>query len=394
LFLLVVVACTPAVVPKLPGVEKKAELKLSPVSFTVLEGWATDNQSAALGAFLQSCTRIEAAAPERPLGGKIKGTLAALKMPCALARQLNPGDDGAARRFFEQEFVPYRVADGPEPLGLFTGYFEPELNGALKPGSRYAIPLFGRPKDLVTVDLGLFREALKGERLAGRVEDGVLKPYPARAEITQGVLDGQAPILAWADNPIDVFFLQIQGSGRLRLPDGTLRRLGYDSTNGRPFLAIGRVLIERGAVSQEDVSMQAIRHWLDSNPSDAEAVMNLNQSFVFFRWIDHVKPADGPLGAEGVPLSAGRSLAVDRRFLPFGLPLWLETSASPPTGAPEPYHRLMIAQDTGGAITGPVRGDIFFGTGAEAGERAGRMKAPGHYFLLLPRTLDSALERD
>ena len=199
---------------------------------------------------------------------------------------------------------------------MFTGYFEPELQGSLTPGSEYDIALYRRPDDLVTVSLGRFRDAYTGERISGRVVGGALLPYPTRAEIDAGALAGQSLELVWVDNAVDAFFLHIQGSGVVRLKDGGARRIAYAASNGRPYLAIGRSLVERGALSLEEVTMQSIRAWLEDNPAQAPAVMQENNSFVFFRWLDG-KAADlGPEGAEGVPLLAGRSLAVDRKFIP------------------------------------------------------------------------------
>ncbi|MGD9537854.1 MAG: murein transglycosylase A [Alphaproteobacteria bacterium] len=384
LLLFALAACGPAVVPEPPA--PPGELRLSRVGFDALEGWPADDQAAALVAFLKSCNRIERLPDERAMGRRFGGIAAGWKPLCAEARDIRQGDTAAARRFFETRFVPHAVRAGDQATGRFTGYFEPELNASLKPDARYRVPLHGRPGDLVTVDLGRFRDAWKGERIAGRVEAGALVPYPARDAISAGALDGKAPVLAWAEDPVDVFFLHIQGSGRLALAGGELRRIGYAAANGRPYFAIGRALVEEGELAKDEVSMQSIRAWLAKHPERAPGLMNRNPSYVFFEWRDGLDPADGPLGAEGIPLTPERSLAVDRALLPFGAPVWLETSVPTAPGSPgRPYRRLMVAQDTGGAITGPVRGDIFFGTGARAGELAGRMNAEGRYFVLLPK---------
>lgn len=386
LSLCLVAACAPFVAPKPPEAKPAAKLTLERAGFGDLEGWGEDSQSAALGAFLNSCARIEKLPDERPMGGGFGGAAADWKPACAEARALGVSDDKAARRFFEARFVPYAVRADDRADGLFTGYYEPELKAALKKDARFRVPLHGRPDDLVTVDLGQFRDAWKGERIAGRVDSGRLVPYAARAEIEAGALDGKAPVLAWVDDPVDAFFLQIQGSGRLALADGSKRRIGYEAGNGRPYVAIGKALVDDGAIAEDQVSMQSIRAWLAKNPAKAPAVMSKNPSYVFFRWQDGATAADGPIGAEGIPLSASRSLAVDRKLIPFGAPLWLETEMPELPGQPRrPFHRLMVAQDTGGAITGPVRGDIFFGTGERAGELAGRMNSPGRYFVLLPK---------
>ncbi len=229
------------------------------------------------------------------------------------------------------------------------------------------------------VELGLFRPAWRGERIGGRVEAGQLKPYATRAEIERGALAKRDLELFWVDDPVDAFFLHIQGSGRIRLPDGAVARIGYDGQNGRPYVPIGRILAERGALARDDVSMQTIRAWLAAQPGEAAALMDENPSYVFFRELT----GEGPVGAQGVVLTAGRSLAVDRTFLPLGVPLWLDLD-DPKEGNGK-LRRLVVAQDTGGAIRGPVRGDLFWGFGPEAAERAGMMKDRGTYYLLLPR---------
>jgi membrane-bound lytic murein transglycosylase A len=222
------------------------------------------------------------------------------------------------------------------------------------------------------VDLGRFRPAWRGERIAGRVDKGNLVPYSSRAEIEQGALSGRGLELAWAADTIETFFLQIQGSGRVRLADGGELRVGYDGQNGHPYVALGRVLIDRGLLPREQVTMQSIKAYLRAHPDEAAALMRENPSYVFFRELS----GDGPVGAQGVALTPGRSLAVDRAFVPLGAPVWLVA---------EDIARLLVAQDTGGAIRGPVRGDLFWGHGAEAEARAGAMKARGRAWLLLPR---------
>ena len=289
--------------------------------------------------------------------------------------------DDQARAFFEGSFVPYLAADNDKTEGLFTGYFEPELAGARMRGAGFATPLLRRPPDLVSADLGPFRPSWRGERTAGRVVDGQLRPYPTRAEIERGALARDHLALLWVASPIDAFFLQIQGSGRVRLPDGSLVAVGYAGDNGRPYVAIGRLLIERGALTRDQVSLATIRAWLKAHPDEAGALMDANPSYVFFREI--TGPA--PLGSEGVALTPGRSLAVDRAFVPLGVPVWLDIAQGD-----RRWRRLMVAQDTGGAIRGPVRGDVFWGTGPTAEAQAGGMRAHGEYVILLPRTVAAA----
>ncbi len=289
---------------------------------------------------------------------------------------------GDARRFFETWFRPYVVQPaGEQPDGLFTGYFVPELRGAMTRGGRFQVPLYGRPDDLVSVDLGRFDDTLTGRSLAGRVVKGALVPYPSRREIDGGVLAGRSAPILWVDSTVDAFFLHIQGSGVVSLADGRTMRVGYAGTNGRPYTAIGKALADRGAIPRDRVSMQSIRAWLAANPAEAAEVMAQNDRYVFFRSL----PGNAPVGAEGVALTPERSLAVDRRFLPFGVPMWVDTTD--PVDPSQPFRRLMVAQDTGSAIRGAVRGDIFFGQGRLAARRAGLMKQRGRYFVLLPRSV-------
>lgn len=351
-------------------------LTLAPTDFSALPGWQTDDQGAALAAFKVSCARLLAFPADRPLG--IGGRATDWQAPCRAASSAAPGQ---ARAFFETWFRPYAATNNHDALGLFTGYYEPELKGSLTRSDRYRWPLYRRPADLVSVDLGLFRPDLKGEAIAGKLAGGRLVPYDDRTRIENGALAGKGLELAWVDDPVSAFFLQIQGSGRVDLPDGRVLRVGYDGQNGRPYVAIGRTLVQRGDLSQDAVSMQTIRAWLEAHPgAAARGIMDSNPSYVFFRVLE----GPGPLGAEGVPLTEGRSLAVDPHFIPYGVPIWLDAAA--PSG-PGKLQRLMVAQDTGGAIRGPVRGDVFWGHGPEAEAASGVMKSPGRWYLLLPRTV-------
>ena len=383
-------ACAPQ--PEQPESDR---LVLRAVSFHDLPGWEADDLGAALQALQRSCAALEERADDEPLDiAALGGRVGDWRAICTAAAGLE--SEAQARSFFEAHFTPYEASNGTEAEGLFTGYFEPELRGATQAGGRYAVPLYGRPHDLVTVDLGLFRPDLAGDRLAGRVANGALEPYVTRAEIDGGALAAQGLELVWVDDPLDAFFLHIQGSGRIAFEDGTTRRLAYAATNGHNYVAIGRRLVDLGALSREDVTMPAIRDWLAANPERAPEVMQENASYVFFRWLEEGQGADGPVGTQGVPLTAGRSLAVDRRFVPMTAPIWLAGTAPDPDPAEQdrPLRRLMVAQDTGGAIRGPVRGDVFWGTGAEAGSVAGRMKHEGRYWLLLPRGLDVSAHLD
>jgi membrane-bound lytic murein transglycosylase A len=360
---------------------------LVPVTFAALPGWSEDDPSEALLAFRRSCDRLARQTPGKSMGGSggFAGRVGDWARACAEAG-LTAASPAAARNFFETAFAPFAVTDGGKAEGLLTGYYEPLLHGSRAPDARYRYPLHRRPPDLVGVDLGQFDPELAGRRIAGRVEDGRLKPYADRAAIDGGALEGRDLELLWVDDPVDRFFLEIQGSGQVRLTDGEVVRVGYADQNGRPYRAIGKDLIEAGAIPRERMSMQAIRAWLQANPDRAPGMMAKNGSYVFFRELPELATAPGPPGAQGAPLTPGRSLAVDRKFLPLGAPLWLDTTAPFPDGD-RPLRRLVVAQDTGGAIRGPVRGDVFWGAGALAEHVAGHMQSPGRLFVLLPREL-------
>jgi len=397
------------------------------VEFADLPGWMQDDPSAAFDAFLLSCDRLSAKEEDAPANPhenlaaargpgdetgftaiSLAGAVADWRAPCGGAAEIagRVHADPAARRgdtraFFEFYFQPVQAlsrrvplnGDGPpllEERGTFTGYFEPVYRAARAPTPRYSGPLYPRPDDLVDVDLGQFREELKGERVAGRIDGDRLVPYPSRRAIYDGALRGEVAPLAWLDET-DLFFLQIQGSGRLVFEDGEEMRVNYDGQNGRAYTAIGRVLRDRGLMSLEDISMQSIRAWLESaDPAEARALRAENESYVFFRTLEDDSLGAGPLGALGAPLTAGRSLAVDRRFHALGAPVFVDIDPAPGVSA-APIRRLMIAQDTGGAIRGPVRGDFYWGSGPEAGALAGRMNAQGRMFVFLPKPVAARL---
>lgn len=356
---------------------------LEAVTFADLPGWAEDDHGAALGAFLRSCERLAGQPPERAMGREAWAGRIGDWLPACEAARSGPA---SARAFLEASFQTFRVTDRGKAEGLFTGYYEPVLEGSLVPDARFAVPLYRRPPDLVSVDLGQFDPELQGRRIAGKLAGDRLVPYPPRAEIVRGALAGKGLELLWVDDPVAAFFLEIQGSGRIRLRDGSTLRVGYADQNGQPYRAIGKDLVEIGALERGKVSLQAIRAWLAAHPDRAPEILDRNRSYVFFRALPHLAHAPGPLGAQGVPLTPGRSLAVDRRFVPLGVPLWLDTTAPMPDGE-RVLRRLMVAQDTGGAIRGVVRGDVFWGSGPEAEHTAGHMQSRGRYYLLLPRTL-------
>lgn len=374
---LLISACTAAP----PADMEKLPLVLEPASFSALPGWERDNHDAALAAFARSCERILKRAPADRFGpDNIGGTYGDWQPACRELPNVRPGQ---ARAFFERWFTPHKATmEGGEVEGLFTGYYEPTLRGAAERAGPYTVPLHARPDDLVMVDLGEFRDELKGQRIAGRVLDAHLKPYEDRQRIIDGDWPHNDRVLVWVDDPVDAFFLHIQGSGYVEMPDGSALRVGYDGQNGHIYYAIGRELIKRGHLTKEQVSLQTIRAWLEANPDQAAELMNLNRSYVFFK----ILTGEGPLGGEGVALTAERSLAIDRSKIPYGVPVWVDIA--PPLEGEAALQRLMMAQDTGGAIRGAVRGDVFWGHGERAAHLAGHMKSKGRYWLLLPRALE------
>lgn len=353
-------------------------LTLTPARFSDLVGWQQDHVARALAAFVKSCNELTGRAADTTIGPPVLGLTAAAWRPACRAASDVASGDAAARAFFERYFTPYLAGNNGEEEGLFTGYYEPLLHGARLRGGKYQIPILSRPTDLVMVNLGRFRPAWHGERIAGRVVDGTLVPYESRAQIERGALDGREQALFWVDDPVAAFFLQVQGSGRIELPDGSIVGVGYDGQNGQPYVSIGKLLVARGVLTPETASLQSIRAWIEAHPRQGAALMDQNPSYVFFRETS----GPGPVGSEGVVLTPRRSLAVDRNFIPLGTPVFLSASQPQP---PLRIDRLMVAQDTGGAIAGPVRGDVFWGFGRDAAAKAGVMRARGHYYLLLPK---------
>lgn len=365
------------------SLEENLSLTLKQAQFSDLPGWRQgEDLDKALSALSLSCVRIIKKDPEQQVGKfPESGTYGDWQRICRDLKLLDRADGKRVRTFIEQTFTPWQVRAGEDPEGLFTGYYESSLKGSRYKQGPYRYPLHARPDDLVMVQLGDFREDLKGRRIAGRVIDGQLKPYESREAIVEGRWPHNDHVLVWVDNPVDAFFVQIQGSGVVEMNDGSLMRIGYAGQNGHPYYAVGRELVKRGALEKDKVSMQSIRSWLENNPDQADELMNTNRSYVFFREQDQ----DGAIGGEGVVLTPGHSLAVDHTLLPYGIPLWVDID--PPTNGEPPLRRLMIAQDTGGAIRGPVRGDVFWGHGSQAEHLAGHMKSQGRYWVLLPKKL-------
>ena len=361
-----------------------------------LTGWNSSDPRLALSAFQRSCEKNLKKAPDEPYGGAslpdgtaIYGKIGDWRDVCQAAAVIGDAPLASAKIFFETWFQPVKFILAPTQKSMFTGYYEPELIGALEPDNGFETPLLTRPNDLVMVDLGEFRDTLKGQRIAGRVQSGRLRPYEDRAQIEAGALDGKAVPIAYVSDPVDAFFLHIQGSGRVKLKNGDVLRVGYAGQNGHPYTSIGRVLINEGHLERGAVTMQSIRAWLATNDDQRDKILHQNASYIFFRDLEIEDPLLGPIGAQGVPLTPRRSLAVDRKFHGLGAPIWVETNY-PDTD--EPLRVLMVSQDTGGAIIGPVRGDIFFGFGGDAPELAGAMQEPGQMTVFLPTALAAKLE--
>jgi len=349
---------------------------LQPVAWGELPGWRTDDLAEAWPAFIRSCMALKS----QPRW----------QAPCWAAAQMQRHDGASLRTFFESWFRPYRVFNSDGSLdGLVTGYYEPLLYGSRTRTERYRYPLYGTPDDLLSIDVAALFPELKGERVRGRRENGHVVPYYTRSEIEQGVASLDGKEILWVDDAVELFFLHIQGSGRVKMEDGEIVRVGYANHNGHPYRSIGRILIDRGELTLAEASMQGIQQWGRDNPGRLNALLAENPAYVFFREL----PSDlgGPIGALGVPITPGRSIAVDEQSVPLGAPVYLATSW-PNTN--KPLSRLMFAQDKGSAIKGAVRADFFWGFGDDAARLAGRMRQSGQMWVLLPGvTRTSANER-
>lgn len=364
--------CPPCSAAGAPESARVAAKPMQAAHWSDLPGWADDDLTAAWPAFLQSCKAL-ASRPQWPLW----------RAACDEAKGLAAIDSATLRRFFESRFAPYLLTnpDG-STSGLVTGYYEPLLRGSRTRSAAYSQPVLGVPPDLLTIDLGDVLPELKSMRLRGRLQGNKVVPYYSRADIVSREKDYASRVLYWVDDAIELFFLQVQGSGRIQLPNGQMVRVGYADQNGHPYQSIGRVLIERGELTSDQASMQGIQAWARAHPDKLSELLNTNPSYVFFRELPIKSKVDeGPTGALGVPLEKSRSIAVDPATVPLGAPVFLSTTQPNSTS---PLRRLVLAQDTGGAIRGVVRADLFWGFGAEAGAQAGRMKQQGQMWAILP----------
>jgi membrane-bound lytic murein transglycosylase A len=361
---------------------------LEPMGFNALEGWAADDHAAAFAAFLASCRAMpknpKPDTDPRPMG-------AALRAVCGRAKAAGPLNAARAGAFFEANFRPMQIFRLGETSGFLTGYYEPIVEGSRLPTPVFHTPLYRRPDDLVVLGAPRLTDGFPNKAAVGRKIDEKIQPgYFDRGEIEDGALDGRHLEICWIKDPIDALIIQIQGSARIRLEDGLILRINYDAHNGWPYTPVGRPLIERNIIPKDEMSLDRLRTWMQLNPEAAREVRRTNRSFVFFR-ITGLGSEEEPIGGEGVRLTAGRSLAVDKTLHVYGTPFFVE--AALPLGrnrASVAFHRLMIAQDTGSAIVGPARADLYFGAGDEAGHAAGAIRQNARMVMLIPREIDPA----
>ena len=372
-----------------PALELPLEIPNSqymPVGWSEVAGWHDDDHLAAYKAFRTSCQPI-AAQNGPPAESKALGI--SLRDPCRIARGLELSDGAKAKAFFEEHFLPLRISRLGEGEGFVTGYYEPILEGSRTENEIYNVPVYRRPSNLFVkgqtqASVGLPNKGAVYRKIGRRK----LVPYYDRAEIEDGKIEGRGLEIVYLKNQTDLLFAQIQGSARIVTPDGSMVRINYDAHNGYPYTPVGRILIDRGIIPREQMSMQKIREWMEQNPDGANELRRQNRSYVFFREVN-LSDKDEPVGAQGVPLTAGRSIAVDKALHVYGTPFFIEGDLPIESErAKTPFRRLMIAQDTGSAIVGPARADLYFGAGAEAGRVAGRLKNNARFVMLVPRGLD------
>jgi membrane-bound lytic murein transglycosylase A len=384
----IALACLACLLPRILTMPADAasplegKARLEPLPFSALAGWPDDDHGAAFQAFLRSCRALDAQAAElRPARMPDADLLAV----CREAVKTPGLSGGEARRFFETRFQPFAVT----PLsgeGFLTGYYEPEFEGSRHPDAVFRVPLLDRPDDLVTIPQGETLPGLDPALQAARRTASGYEPYPDRAAIEDGALGERAKPVVYLREPAQAFIIHVQGSARIRLTDGSVMRVAYAGRNGQPYTSIGRLLVQRGEMDLESMTLEKLMGWLEDHPEPARDLMRQNRSYIFFREASELAPEDGPIGGAGTPLVPGRSLAVDRTLWAYGLPFWLEGILPLTLTEAEPLRRLMIAQDTGSAIVGPARGDFFFGSGPEAGTRAGLLRHRTRFVVLRPHT--------
>jgi membrane-bound lytic murein transglycosylase A len=372
--------------PNPPGPMRWADTRFEPVAWNALDGWSADDHAAAFATFLSSCRALAGSARS---ARDTRPVHAALLEICRKARASGAHDDQSARKFFEENFAPVRVGKIDDPNGFLTGYYEPVVDGSRVLTDEFKVPLYGRPRDLVHMGRKRKGDSFPNTgRVVRRIARGKYVPYFDRAQIEDGALATRNLEICYLKDANDLLFIQIQGSARIRLTDGSLLRVNYDSHNGHPYTAVGRILIERGIIPREEMSMDRIRKWMAENPEGGKELRRQNKSYVFFRTTGAPEHEEAR-GAQGVPLTATRSIAVDKALHVYGTPFFI--AADLPIAAEASatkFRKLMVAQDTGSAIVGPARADIYFGSGADAGRIAGRVKNPAQVVMLVPRALD------
>lgn len=363
-------------------------LVLDKVPWKDVPGWADDTVAEVLPALLASCTKVAKKEDGERLGvAPVGGTAADWRALCAAAAKVSPTDHAAARAMLERELVPYAASNNDSNVGKLTGYYVAEVRASRTRRGAYQVPIYRRPPDLVSLDLTHFVDDARGRRVWGRLDKktGAVVPYATRAEIRKGALVGKKLEILWADSKVDLLFAEIQGSARVRLDDGSTVWLEFDGKNGQPYKGVGKLLREMGELEAGQGTMQGIRAWFDAHPDRVDEIMDLNPSKVFFA----LRKRPGARGSQGVMLTARRSMAIDRAYIAHSTPIWIETDIPQVGGTgTTPWRRLLIAQDTGGGILGPLRGDIYWGDDEEAAEIAGRMGGPGRFWLLLPPSID------
>ena len=373
---LLAAVCSPALAqPIVPG----AELAIR--RFEDLPGWLADDHAAAFRTFAKTCPALAEGTQA------IRGAQPApdgLSAACLDALGLRDPGGEMARTFFERRFIPIEV-QVPGGRGFLTGYYEPEFLGALEPKAGFSAPVFARPDDLVTLEPGEVVPGVPAGATAARRTAAGLTAYPDRGAIEDGAIARHTKPIAFLRDAVDVFIVQVQGSARLKLPDGRTVRLAYAGRNGLPYTSVARLLVQQLGVKPADMTADVLTGWLRQNPADGRDLLRQNRSYVFFRIADELDPVDGPIGAAGVPVTAGRTLAVDRSLWSFGLPVWLEGELPDVAGGSRPLQRLTVAQDTGSAITGPARGDLFYGSGDDAGREAGLLRGEIRFVVLWPK---------
>lgn len=373
LTLFVFSSCQGEKVENLPTEVRRFELRKS--SFSALNGWQEEEIGSFSKALEGVCSVVIKKSQSKIKSDYFEYSLEAYQKHCLNMAKLNGQE---LKEYIEKNFVPYAVMVNGSTEGKFTSYYEAELRASYTQGGKYQYPIYGKPSDLVEINLREFDSALPNQRLVGRVQNGKLVKYYTRKEVEEGKLD--APVILWGDNPVDIYLMQIQGAAVATLPDGKQIRVGYADNNGHRFRGIGSILLEKGLIKSGEASMPKIKQWLNENGDSAKKNMLLNDRYIFHK----IVKADGPIGAMGLPLVAGRSMAVDNSYLPLGSIMWLETTGPDR----ENINKLVMAEDVGGAIKGGIRGDYFWGHGEEALNCAGRMNSKGRYFILLPKNAE------